>query len=211
MSSDHPRLRIGNAERDAAAAMLRSAAEEGRLTSAELEERLQAAAGARTQEDLAGVLADLVRPAGLPSPLPPAGPIAPAVAGPPGYHPADPLLLTATMSKAKRQGSWEVPPFIRAQALLDTVKLDCLFATSAAPVIDLEVLPGAGTILLVLPDGWAVNAERLGKGIGTVSIKVPGQPSWGNPVFVVRGSVGLGTFKARGPNWMDKRVNRLDR
>lgn len=54
-----PHLRVSDAERDAAVAMLSDAAAEGYLTPDELDERLSAALTARTMEDLARLTDDL--------------------------------------------------------------------------------------------------------------------------------------------------------
>jgi hypothetical protein len=86
-----------------------------------------------------------------------------------------------------------------------TVRIDCLQALAAAEVIDLEVQAVAGTVVLVLPDGWAANVDGLGKGIGTIKVKVPGVPAPGCPLFIVHGSVGMGTFKARQANGFERR------
>ncbi|MFT3861360.1 hypothetical protein [Micropruina sp.] len=98
-----------------------------------------------------------------------------------------------------------MPPFLQVQGLADNVRLDCLQARSSSEVIDLEVLPGVGTVLVIVPEGWGVQCDRLGRTWGAVSCTVPSQASWGNPLIVARGSVGLGKFKARGANWFDRR------
>jgi hypothetical protein len=54
-----PELRIGDADRELVADRLRTAAGEGRLAPEELEERLEAAFGARTEGDLTPLVADL--------------------------------------------------------------------------------------------------------------------------------------------------------
>jgi hypothetical protein len=59
MSDLDPGLRIADADRERAAERLRRAAGEGRLAPEELEERLEAAFGARTQAELAPLVADL--------------------------------------------------------------------------------------------------------------------------------------------------------
>lgn len=64
MSENAPSLRISDADREAAVSRLHAAASEGRLDLGELEERLSAAYAAKTQEDLAPLLADLPAPAG---------------------------------------------------------------------------------------------------------------------------------------------------
>lgn len=224
MTEENAHLRAGHAERDEAVAELRRAATEGKLSEEELAERIEAARAARTYGDLDDLLDDLRPPAKPPVPLqhvepyptrpevpppvpgpylpspPPSGP-----AGPAGYSLADPLILSAGFSGAKRTGLWEVPPFLRVQAIADNVRLDCLQATSASQLIDLEVLPGAATVVVVVPEGWGVQCDRLGKTWGSVSSKVPAQAAWGNPLIIARGSVGMGSFKARGANWLDRR------
>lgn len=225
MTEGNAHLRVGNAERDAAVAELQRAAADGKLAPDELAERTEAARLARTYGDLDALLADL-RP---PADVPPAAPVRlqqveayPTVPGPayppirpsairPGFSPADPLVINAGFTGAKRTGPWEVPPFLQVQALADTVRLDCLQATSASEVIDLEVLPGAGTVVVIVPEGWGVERDRLGKSWGSITSKVPSQAAWGNPLIVARGSVGLGSFKARGANWFDRRRLGQDR
>jgi hypothetical protein len=52
-------VRASDAERDEAAAILRDAYAEGRLTRAELDDRIEAAYAARTRADLSGLISDL--------------------------------------------------------------------------------------------------------------------------------------------------------
>ncbi len=218
MSDPHGQLRVGHAERDAAVDELQRATADGKLTPDELVQRTAAAREARTYADLDVVLADLRPPAGSPVPLQqvesyPAAPFAAPVgpSGPPGYSLTDPLVVNAGFSGVKKVGQWQIPPFLRVQALADTVRLDCLEATAHSELIDLEVLPGAGTVVLVVPEGWGVQVDRLGKTWGSISSKVPGHAAWGNPLIVARGSIGLGSFKARGANWVDRRRLGQDR
>ena len=191
--------RIGDADREQALAELRRATEDGRLTAEELEERSARGRAARTAVELAAVLTDLRPLTGVPVPTTSQARVLAALADV-GYRPEVPLSLTAVFASDKRAGQWVVPPYLRAQGVMDTVRLDCLQARAGAEVIDLEVQPGLGTVVLVLPEGWAVNADGLEKGWGTVRVKVPGMPSPGCPLFVVHGSLGMGTFKARRAN-----------
>lgn len=187
---------IADTDREQAIGELRRAAEDGRLSPFELDERTERARKAVHFGDLTAVLSGLEA-----SRAQPAGAlVTPGTSGlvMAGYNPGDPLTLSAGFSSARRVGEWTVPPFLRVQAGLDNVRIDCLQAHPAAGVIDLEILPGAGTVLLILPNGWAVNTDRLGKGIGSIKVKVVGVPDPGCPIFVVRGSMGIGTFKARG-------------
>lgn len=219
MTDPNAHLRVGHAERDAAVAELEQAAADGKLSAEELAERVEAARAARTYADLDALRADLQPPA-VQAPVqlrqvesyPVAGyPGAGAMGGPPGFSPHDPLVVNAGFTGAKKVGPWRIPPFVKVQALADTVRLDCLQATAQSEVIDLEVLPGAGTVIVVVPEGWGLQLDRLAKSWGSISTKVPSQAAWGNPLIVARGSVGLGTFKARGANWMDRRRLGQDR
>jgi len=196
-------IRIGYRERDAVAALLQEAAADGRLDMDELDERLSVALQAKTYAELDPLVADL----SVELPWQSQGLVRPPVQGPPppGYSREDPLRLDGAMSVEKRQGVWTVPPFMRLNQGVGGVKLNCLEATPAAPVIEIEVIPGAGSIVLVLPDGWAVDADRLSKSLGSKSVKVPREPAPGKPLLVIYGAVGLGSFKVRPANRLDQR------
>jgi Domain of unknown function (DUF1707) len=194
-------IRIGYRERDAVAAVLQEAAGDGRLTMAELDERLDAALQAKTYADLDLLVADLS--VELPSHALSSG--RPQAQRPPaaGYSREDPLRLDAGMGSEKRRGVWTVPPFILIKQGMSSVELNCLEATPAAQLIEIQVIGGVGSVVLVLPDGWAADADRLSK--GSKSVKVPREPAPGKPLLVIYGSLGLGSFKVRPPNRHDKR------
>jgi hypothetical protein len=194
-------IRIGYRERDAVAAVLQEAAGDGRLSMAELDDRLSAALQAKTYADLDPLVADLsvelpshtLRSGRRPAQGPPSA----------GYSREDPLRLDAGMGSEKRQGVWTVPPFIVIKQGMGSVKLNCVEAIPAAQLIEIQVIGGAGSIVLVLPDGWAADADRLYK--GSKSVKVPREPARGKPLLLIYGSLGLGSFKVRPPNRFDKR------
>ena len=192
-------MRIGDADRERAVGELRRAAEEGRLTAEELDDRVARARRARTVEELTVLLSDL-HPGGVVAVpvLTAAAALAELAAA--GHRREHPLVLKAGLDGVTRSGDWLVPPFVRAQAGVETVRIDCLQARTATEVVDLEIQAVAGTVVLVLPPGWAVNADGLSRGIGTVRVKVPGVPAPGCPLFLVRGSLAAGTFKARPAN-----------
>ncbi|HYI59495.1 MAG TPA: DUF1707 domain-containing protein [Microlunatus sp.] len=196
-------LRVGHAERDAIAAILQEAAADGRLGMDELDERLGVALQAKTYGDLEPLVADL----SVELPWRSSGRALAPVPGPPpiGYTAEDPLRLDGGVSSEKRDGAWVVPPFLRISSGVGSVKLNCLRATPAAPVIDVEVIAGAGTVVIIVPAGWAVNDDRLGKSMGTKSIKVARTPAPGQPLLVLRGSVGMGTLKVRPPSKREER------
>ena len=192
-------IRVGHRERDAVAAVLQEAAADGRLSLEELDERLDIALRAKTYADLDPLVADLS--VDLPS-RPAVGPSVPAIQGPPppGYSREDPLRLEGGVSSETRTGVWTLPPFVRINQGVGSVKLDCLLAEPMAPVIEIEVTGGAGSVRLILPDGWGVDADRLAKAWGSLSVKVPRVASPGLPLLVFYGSIGMGSFKVRPPS-----------
>lgn len=196
-------LRVGHAERDAVAAILQEAAADGRLGMDELDERLDKALQAKTYGDLEPLVADLSAELpwrssrGQTAPPVPTSRSTPPGPPPPGYSREDPLRLDGGMGTEKREGIWMVPPYVRISSGAGAVKLNCLQASVAAPVIEIEVVAGAGSVTIIVPDGWAANDDRLGKGIGSKSIKVPRIPAAGSPLLVLYGSVGLGSLTIR--------------
>ena len=196
------RIRVGDRERDAVAAVLQEAAADGRLSMAELDDRLDAALQAKTHADLDPLVADL----SVELPSQHLGRQSqtqrPRSAG---YSREDPLRLDGGMSSEKRRGVWTMPPFILINQGVGSVKLNCLEATPAAELIEIEVIGGAGSIVLVLPDGWAVDADRLSKSWGSKAVKVPREPAPGKPLLVIYGSLGMGSLKVRPPNRLDQR------
>jgi hypothetical protein len=196
-------IRVGHRERDAVVAALQEAAGDGRLSMAELDDRLEVALQAKTYADLDPLVADL-------SVQLPSGALSSSrsqAQRPPtaGYSREDPLRLDGGMSSEKRAGVWTVPPFMLINQGLGSVKLNCLEATPAAQLIEIEVIGGAGSIVLVLPDGWAVDADRLSKSWGSKSVNVPREPAPGKPLLVIYGALGLGSFKVRSASRFDQR------
>src|SRR4029453_6939066 len=194
-------IRIGDRERDAVATVLQEAAGDGRLSMAELDARLAAALQAKTYADLDPLVADLS--VELPSRALSSGRLQAQRPPSAGYSPEDPLPLDAGGGSENRRGVWIVPPFILIKPGMGSVKLNFLEATPAAHLIEIQVIGGVGSIVLVLPDGWAVDADRLSK--GSKSVKVPREPAPGKPLLVIYGLVGLGRFKVRPPNPVDHR------
>lgn len=198
--SGRERIRVGHSERDAAVEALRDAAADGRITLEEMEERLERALSARTYADLDALFVDLggVDPAPAPlaeAPLPQL----------PGFSEDDPLILDGGFSSVSRTGEWELPPFVRINAGAGTVRLNCLQATTRARVIDIEVTASMGTVVIVVPEGWAANTDRLSTSWGSAKSKITSTPTPGKPVLVLRGSVGMGTLRVRHPSRGDLR------
>jgi predicted oxidoreductase len=97
-----------------------------------------------------------------------------------------------------------VPPFVVAAPNMSNVKLDLRDAVPQTDVIHLSVEGVAGSLILVVPPGWAVDSDRLGKGLGSIRNRIGAVPLAGYPVIVVSGGVGLGTFVARGERFYER-------
>lgn len=191
-------LRVGHRERQATVVTLRDAAAEGRLDPAELAQRTEAALAARTYADLARLVADLPPVPGADGRLP----FRPSTVG---TSPSDRLTFSAGVSSHHQRGVWEVPPYLRLSAGLGSVKVDFLLARCPYDVVDVQVQGGAGSVTLVLPDGWAADVTRLGKGWGSVSSSVPAVPAPGCPLLLVHGQNALGSVKVRPGGRMERR------
>lgn len=135
-----------------------------------------------------------------PSPVPYQPPVHRAV----GFSVEDPLRIAANFSSESRTGKWSVPPFVVAAPNMSNIKLDLRDAVPQAEVLHLTVDGVAGSLTLVVPPGWAVDSDRLGKGLGRIRNRIGSVPLAGYPVIVVTGSVGLGTFVARGERFYER-------
>ena len=199
--TDAQHLRIGHAERDKAVETLREAAGDGRLTLDELDDRITAALSARTRADLEPLLADLVPPDALGQAVSvvPAG----SHIQEPGATWQDPLVLTARWDDVVRAGPWIVPPFLELNPVASNVKLNFVDARAAHEIIDINLIGGAGDAVLIVPEGWGVDIQRVEKGMGTLRSSVAPRPVGVFPLVVVRGKTSIGGLKVRHPNQFD--------
>jgi len=164
---------VGHQEREATITVLRTAAQEGRLTPEELAQRIGTALEARTFADLDALVADL--------------PVAPISTGLRraatfdvsriGADPDHRLRMSGGMSSHVQRGVWSVPPFLALSAGPGSVKLDFQQAVCAHEVVDIAVSGGVGTIVLMPGDGaptatgsaggWAARPTRSMRSPGT--------------------------------------------
>jgi Domain of unknown function (DUF1707) len=181
--SEQGHLRIGTDDRRNAVARLQLAADEGRLTAAEASGRLAAVETALTYADLDVLLRD----------LPPIA--APASAT--GWDAAHPLPIASGMSREKRYGRWEIPPYLKVSGDFGSVRLDCREAICLAPVVDIEVSAGAGSVKIIVPPGWGVDSDQVAKGWGRVRNTANRRAEPGQPQLVLHGSAGVGRLRVR--------------
>ena len=119
-----PELRASYADRDRVVEVLRVAAGDGRLTAAELDERVEAALTARTYRELERLTADL--------------PAVPGSPGAPAQEAKDLVRIDCKGANAKRDGDWVVPRRMEVRAVGGTVKLDFTQAVITQPTLRIE-------------------------------------------------------------------------
>lgn len=150
MSSDLPApdLRASHEDRDRVVDSLRVAAGDGRLTSEELDTRLEAALSAKTFGELAALTAD----------LPPA--VLSTVSGP-GTKPKDVLVVEQRGSKFVRDGGWVVPRRIELRPRLCDVTLDFTEAVITSDTLRIEMDMHLGKLFIVSRPGIVIDADGL--------------------------------------------------
>ena len=197
-------LRVSHEDRDQVAEALRVAAGDGRLTSDELDERLEKALSARTYDDLAPLLSDL--PAAGTAVVPLTGPLASVLAGTGiagGVAPApakELMKIHVTSGHNQRVGRWTVPARMDLQARSGHIKLDFTQAVITAPTLHIDATVSSGHIELITRPGIAVDLDDVSVRSGQVTVREP----WGDTVPVtfritVAGTCGSGHIVARPP------------
>lgn len=151
-------LRVSNADREQAAEVLRMAAGDGRLTLAELDERLSAAYAAKTYADLESVTSDLPGP-GVPAPMATASGGFPAerIGGTPGMS-----FAIAIMSGARRFGHWVVPRRYTCVALMGGIELDLREAQFSEREVTIQAFCLMGGVSITAPDDIEVDVSGIG-------------------------------------------------
>jgi hypothetical protein len=185
-------LRVSHEDRDQVAEALRVAAGDGRLSSDELDERLERALTARTYDDLAVLIAD----------LPPAGH---ALAPVPGTQlptaPAKELIkIHVTSGHSQRVGRWTVPARMGLIARSGHIKLDFTEAVITQPALHIDAEVSSGHIVMITRPGIVVDLDDVSVRSGRVNVRAP----WGDSVPVslritVAGRCGSGRIVARPP------------
>ena len=148
-----PELRASHADRDRAAEILSAAAGDGRLTAAELDERLEAALSARTNSELAALTAD----------LPPSGIQRQA---------KDMVRIDQRFGDVTRTGHWVVPRRMEIRLTAGDVKLDFTEAVINHDTLHIDVDLGiGGDLTLVTRPGIVVDTDGLSGRLGDVKVR----------------------------------------
>ncbi|MET8954059.1 DUF1707 SHOCT-like domain-containing protein [Streptomyces sp. NPDC004393] len=145
--------RVSHRDRDQAVEILRVAAGDGRLTAAELDERVEAALVARTASDLAVLVADL------------------PLEGTP-QQAREVIRIDQRFGEGKRTGRWLVPRRMEIRLKFSELKLDFTEAviTHDTLYIDVDLRIG-GHLTLITGPGIVVDADDVSYSRG--DIKVP--------------------------------------
>jgi hypothetical protein len=192
-----PELRASDEDRDRVVEILRVAAGEGRLTAAELDERVGAALTARTSGELTTLTADLPEGAG--------------VVGGIGARAKEVVRLDYQGGNATRRGRWIVPQRMEIRAVGGTVRLDFTEAVITSPTLHIEAEVRGGRLVLVTRPGIEVDTDDVVVHGGRV--KVRPEHGWREPVRLkveVSGKAHGGNVVVRPPRrtfgqWMLRR------
>lgn len=178
-------LRASDADRERVVSLLGEALADGRLSADEHAERISVAYAARTLGELIGLTADL----------------SPAETQP---ILVDDRPVHVLFGSLRRAGRWVVPVRVPLFAVLGTVELDLCEAVLQRRhiVIDAQVL--GGRLRLLVPEG--VRVDVTGRTImcsRDVRLRAAGGDG---PVIEVRGTMVLGSVRARNPKrrWRDR-------
>jgi hypothetical protein len=150
-----PALRASDADRDRVIELLRSAVADGRLDSAEFDERLDAALAARTIDALTPLTADLIAAPGT------AGGLALPLAGMPAEPAAELLTINERHGSVRRDGRWTLPHRLALHTRWCGVMLDLTSAVRSGPELIIEMQVHGGDVELVLAPGMVVDANEL--------------------------------------------------
>ncbi|MEV7617670.1 DUF1707 domain-containing protein [Streptomyces sp. NPDC089799] len=170
------RMRAADSDRDGAAEQLRTAAGDGRISPAELEERLEQAYAARTYAELEPLVADL-----------------PAVTG----AGAETLVLKTHLAAIRQTGPWVVPPRIVAECKMLNILIAFTQAACRHREVTLEASCGMGTIQVVVPAGWHVRIDPTSTNIGRITNRAGGPVDPTAPVLTVLGHPRTGQIRIK--------------
>ncbi|MFC4495789.1 DUF1707 domain-containing protein [Streptomyces ovatisporus] len=142
-----PELRASHADRDRVVDVLRVAAGDGRLTAAELDERLEAALSARTVGELTTLTADL--------------PPVPGTVGATRTEVKDVLRIDQTHSTVRRVGRWVVPRRLELALTWSKMTLDFTQAVITQDTLRIDMEMYGKTLTLITKPGIVVDADAL--------------------------------------------------
>jgi hypothetical protein len=193
---DHtPGLRASDADREHVAEVLGRAFAEGRLSTEEHSERLEAGYAAKTMGELRALVED------LPVEFAPHTADDLSAARPEDaalrYPAAEPVV--AVFGEAKRSGRWLVRSGLNARAFFGSIELDLTEAVLERREITITANAVFGEVIIRVPDGVVLHDEGSAV-FGSRKLSTP-TAAFGpeTPVVHVRGVVVFGSVEAKRP------------
>ncbi|KRV47022.1 hypothetical protein AQ490_09705 [Wenjunlia vitaminophila] len=185
-------LRASDADRDRVADMLGDALAEGRLTTEEHAERLDALYRAKTMGELEPLTRDLpahyagAAPSARPVPMTPQAPAR-----------AEPPALVAIFGGVTRKGRWRVGSELRAVAVFGGVEIDLTEAVFEHPEVVINVTAIFGGVDIKVPENITVR-NGGGTGIfGGFDVKGYESPEPDAPVVQIGGAAVFGGIEVK--------------
>jgi Domain of unknown function (DUF1707)/Cell wall-active antibiotics response 4TMS YvqF len=192
---DDRALRASDADRDRVAEQLRQAAGDGRLSIAELQERLDALYAAKTYGELEPVVADLPdagRVASALAPKPRSGEVSVRVSGTPVARTAK-----AVFSGLARRGQWVVPTHYQVKTVFGGAELDLREARLESHEVTIDVKAVFGGVDIVVPDDVIAIVDGTAVFGGFDDKVSTSQPAQGAPVVRIGGKAVFGGVSVR--------------
>lgn len=205
MVDDPSQLRISDDDRHKVAEMLRAAAGEGRLDFDELDERLEAAYGAKIYADLVPIVADLpgastqapvIRNAAQPARPHVNSPVRPDGTPVQATHHTNTFVI---MGGQDRKGVWEVGSSYNAFCVMGGVELDLREAVFTAPEVSIQANCIMGGIDITVNEWTQVIVDGVGimGDFSELRPKVPADLDADSPVVRVKGIALMGAVNVR--------------
>ncbi|BCJ30749.1 DUF1707 SHOCT-like domain-containing protein [Actinocatenispora sera] len=182
--------RASDTDRSQFAEVVQAAVGDGRLDLAEADDRLARVYAARTIAELTRIVADLGVTPG------------PTASG------RSVLELRTRSARVRQEGAWEVPPHVVAEASSGQVRLDFTDAVCPHREVRVDATCRSGSILVIVPRGWAVRVEQQETRSGRVRNKVTEPARPGTPLILLYASTTSGRVVARYPYGRKGRVAR---
>jgi hypothetical protein len=190
---DPRNLRAADADRERIANVLREAAGDGRLTMAELDERLDAVYAAKTYAELEPITHD----------LPAAGPgYTPAVSPSAGADPArfggqaTSAGAVAILGGFSRKGDWVVPKTFNAFMFMGGGEIDMREARFEDREVSIHIVAIMGGCEIIVPDDATVRVTGIGV-MGAFEHTVSGAETPGGPLITISGLAFMGGVEVK--------------
>jgi hypothetical protein len=183
---DPRHLRAADADRERIADVLREAAGDGRLTMAELDERLDAVYAAKTYAELEPITHD----------LPAAGagyvPSTTAAADPARFGAqATSAAAVAILGGFSRKGDWVVPKTFNAFMFMGGGEIDMREARFEDREVSIHIVAIMGGCEIIVPDDATVRVTGIGV-MGAFEHTVSGAETPGGPLITISGLAFMG-------------------